>query len=308
MVILKLAMRQLSRNGDVVVVIPAYRAATYLDATLASVAGQTAPPREVVLVDDGSDDSTAERATNWRLRLPIRVIVQAESDSPLIALLDADDVWLPDHLATLTALYRDCGGIISGDAFEWIPGRPLRRTYRRSHPIPRPKNQARRILEDNFVFVGAMFARSDYLAVGGFRDGFTGAEDWDLWIRLIREQIRVVGAPGPTVLYRRNPTGLTGSTLSYDRYIAVLAAAAEVCTDADQMRLIARRRSWFRARRDLAMAYDAARLGQTMSARRIASQVLTGPPRIALQALGVVVAPHSAQLVWDRPWARSRPG
>jgi glycosyltransferase involved in cell wall biosynthesis len=312
-------MTQPSCCSDVVVVIPAYRAAPYLDTTLASVAGQTVPPREVVVVDDGSEDGTAEGAKKWCSRLPLRVIVQdnagpaaarrkalAESDSSLVALLDADDVWLPDHLASLTAAYREGGGLISADAFEWIPGHPLGRTRRRRHPIPPHDEQPRRILEDNFVFVGALFARSDCEAVGGFRDGFSGAEDWDLWIRLIRSGIRVAGPAGATMLYRLNSEGLTSSTLIYDRYIAVLTAAASVCTDADEMRLIDRQRSCLYARAKLAKAYDTASNGKSVSARRLASRALGGPPKIALQALGLVAAPRSLARLRDRALARSR--
>ena len=52
----------LDRPLDVAVIIPAFNASSYLDQTLASVAGQTRPPTVVVVVDDGSTDDTLERA------------------------------------------------------------------------------------------------------------------------------------------------------------------------------------------------------------------------------------------------------
>src|SRR5205814_2076225 len=99
----------------VAVVIAAYRAAPFIDAALASVAGQTRMPEEVVVVDDGSDDGTFEIASTWSAVLPLTVIrlttnsgpaaaraaAIANCRSPLIALLDADDVWLPNHLAAM---------------------------------------------------------------------------------------------------------------------------------------------------------------------------------------------------------------
>ena len=47
------------------------------------------------------------------------------------------------------------------------------------------------ILRHNFVSIGALFPRVAYDEAGGFRDGVSGAEDWDLWIRMIR-----AGLPG----------------------------------------------------------------------------------------------------------------
>jgi glycosyltransferase involved in cell wall biosynthesis len=92
------------------VVIPAFNAAATLGETLASVLSQTRPPDEVIVVDDGSTDATAEIA---RERLDARVLRQANggvasamnaglraSRCSLVAFLDADDVWMPAHLET----------------------------------------------------------------------------------------------------------------------------------------------------------------------------------------------------------------
>src|SRR5690349_10941528 len=99
----------------VAVVIAAFNAAACIDQALASVAMQSLAPDEVVVCDDCSTDGTADIAAGWSDRLRISVIRAPEnggpavardlaiaaSSSPLIAVLDADDVMLPDHLATL---------------------------------------------------------------------------------------------------------------------------------------------------------------------------------------------------------------
>jgi glycosyltransferase involved in cell wall biosynthesis len=104
------------------VVIPAYNAAPFLRATLESIAAQTMPPAQVTVVDDRSGDGTAEIAracaAALRDRVAIRVLPNAgpqgpaagrntairASDSPLIALLDADDLLAPIHHQRLAGL------------------------------------------------------------------------------------------------------------------------------------------------------------------------------------------------------------
>lgn len=92
------------------VIVPAFNAAATIAETLAGVTTQALPPDEVILVDDGSTDDTAARA---RAALPgLRLLRQANAGAaaatnaglraarfPLLALLDADDIWLPGKLA-----------------------------------------------------------------------------------------------------------------------------------------------------------------------------------------------------------------
>jgi glycosyltransferase involved in cell wall biosynthesis len=96
------------------VVIPAWNAAGTIEETLHSVLGQTAPPAEVIVVDDGSTDGTEKLPILGRH--PIRLIRQANqgaaaalntgigaASGDLIAFLDADDIWTADKLAVQTA-------------------------------------------------------------------------------------------------------------------------------------------------------------------------------------------------------------
>ena len=111
------------------VVIPAYNAEAFLTETIDAVLGQTHQPAEVIVVDDASRDSTCavvERlapSSTVPLRLirlpsntggpatPLNVGIE-HARSPLIALLDHDDLWLPEKLALQADAFRRTPGLV----------------------------------------------------------------------------------------------------------------------------------------------------------------------------------------------------
>jgi glycosyltransferase involved in cell wall biosynthesis len=95
------------------VIVPAYNAARYLPTSISSVISQTYDQWELVIVDDGSTDETRELVSSYAAQLgdklryvyqPNRGLLAARntgirnSRGDLIALLDADDIWLPTRL------------------------------------------------------------------------------------------------------------------------------------------------------------------------------------------------------------------
>jgi GT2 family glycosyltransferase len=96
-----------SKTLPISVVIPSYNSEAFVAAAIASAQGQTAAPAEIIVVDDGSTDRTADVANE----AGARVITQPNSgpasarnrgiqaaSQPWIALLDADDLWEPRKL------------------------------------------------------------------------------------------------------------------------------------------------------------------------------------------------------------------
>jgi glycosyltransferase involved in cell wall biosynthesis len=96
------------------VVIPCYNAATFLPATLTSVLGQTHPPIEVLVIDDGSTDDSVSVAEAYGA--PVSVLLQQNRGQSAarnlgmdrargewIAFIDADDEWVPARLARALA-------------------------------------------------------------------------------------------------------------------------------------------------------------------------------------------------------------
>jgi glycosyltransferase involved in cell wall biosynthesis len=102
--------------GAVSVVVPAHNGECYLAECLQSVIGQTHPPMEVIVVDDGSDDDTAAVAAGFGP--PVRVVTQArggpasarnrgleEARGGFVAFIDQDDLWRSDKLALQLAAF-----------------------------------------------------------------------------------------------------------------------------------------------------------------------------------------------------------
>jgi glycosyltransferase involved in cell wall biosynthesis len=102
------------------VAIPAYNAARTIAETLASVLDQTVPPSDVVVVDDGSNDNTADivaqtggcvrliRQDNAGCGAATNAAVNATT-APLVAMIDADDIWVADKMERQLARLQQVG-------------------------------------------------------------------------------------------------------------------------------------------------------------------------------------------------------
>lgn len=301
--------------ADVAVIIPAFRSADVIDAALASVAGQTVPPREVVVADDASDDRTVDAARRWAGRLPLRVVELHENGGPAaarraaieasgaarLALLDADDVWLPDHLETMLAVHDRHGGLVTADHLRWIPGVALAPTPAGRHlPVPPPDAQRAAILDHDFVFVGTLFDRSVHDDAGGFRDRFRGPEDWDLWIRMVRNGVVVHRPDHPTVLYRLRSGSVSADTRMVQQERAVVLTAIDESTRSDDRAVLGRTLRRIDAKAALYDGYALARQGRRWSARRRVVRGLRGRGRIPMRCVALLVAPGAATRARDR--------
>lgn len=140
---------------SVSVVIPAYNAAPFLSNAIASLQAQTAEDWEAIIIDDASTDDTLSIARSLEAADPrVRVLSRAENGGPAaarnmgfagaqgewIALLDADDVYLPDRLAVMVAEARRLDADLLADN-QWLRdpslGRIVRSGLPRSAPVRR---------------------------------------------------------------------------------------------------------------------------------------------------------------------------
>ena len=182
-------------------VIPTFNYGRYVARAIESVQRQTRPPDEIILIDDGSTDDT--EAVLRRFGDSIRVLHTARvgvskarntgwraASAELIALLDADDCWLPTKLTRQLeemAEHPDAIAVGCGNRIRDASGREL---LTRFYPNPSADRGERlRQIATRRAWVGSsnsgvLVRRAVLEQVGGFDESLSAAEDWDLWLRL----------------------------------------------------------------------------------------------------------------------------
>ncbi len=299
-------------GAEVTVLVPAYNAAPTLAAALGSVAAQTTQPGEVVVVDDGSTDDTAAIAARWSGVLPVRVLRLADNvglsqcraegmktvTTRFVALLDADDVWLPDHLECMVGLADD-RTLVTAQMLRWIPGHGVASAVDPHWAsLPPPERQLRELYRLNWIAIAMMYPVDAYRRVGGFRPGLRRSEDWDLTIRLLRAGLRVRRPVVTTVLYRTAPGSLSAGQANAASDVEILGYAVNEALDDEERGWAAASLRARSARLAVVEAYELARQGQTFAARRRAVPSLwRGDKRGIPQGIFLVTAPRRAT-VW----------
>lgn len=216
-------------------VIAAYNAEQTVTAAVQSALSQTDPDLEVIVVDDGSTDRTAEAVE----RIPdprVSVLSQtnqgqaaarnagtAVASGEYVGFLDSDDLWLPDYLELAGhALERVSNpGFAYTDAF--VFDSQTRRVRRQSAmhdqrpPIPPPRARDEFLLEllsRNFVYVSTVVPRSVLLDVGGYVESLRRSEDYSLTLRILTRGYDAAWVPGNHALYRAHPGQMSRQKLS----------------------------------------------------------------------------------------------
>lgn len=179
------------------VVIPLYNKAQSFPYTLCSVLNQTYNDFEVVVVDDGSTDGSADCVKQYedsRIRLirqenkgvsSARNTGIREAKGEYVCFLDADDAWAPDYLSTLVALisdYPDKGLYCLG----------FKERYKSNdEEITYQRDTYRGVVENPWktnyrIWTGSVSAKRErILKVGLFDERMSYGEDLDMWWRLI---------------------------------------------------------------------------------------------------------------------------
>ncbi len=187
-------------------IIPVFNRAAKVVEAIESVRGQTLPVAEIVVVDDGSTDGSAEAAGAFP---DVRVVKQerrgvsaarnagiARSDGEYIAFLDSDDVWHADKIAVQWNFMKSRPQIPLSHTDEiWI--RKGRRVNRRKGQKKHGGSIFTQCLETCFIAASTVMVRRDLFDVTGlFDESFSACEDYDLWLRVAcRSEIGYIDRP-----------------------------------------------------------------------------------------------------------------
>jgi len=210
-------------------VIPSHNGMPFVVDAVRSALEQRRPPDEVIVVDDGSSDGTAEaleavfgdavkivrghfgsagaaRNAGWRA-----------SRAEWVGFLDADDLWFPEKTEVAAEALDGrpaAAWFFSDGAFRTLDG-DLHASWMQSYADlsePYLGQPVAELFEVNFVLTSSVVVRRDALeALEGFDEQLSHAEDLDLWIRLARRW-PATASRRALVRYQHREGGLTRQT------------------------------------------------------------------------------------------------
>ena len=242
----------------VAVVIPVYHA-RYLAAALESVFGQSRPADEVIVVNDGAPDQSTLRQALASCRGPVRVIDQSNqgagaarnrgiraSTADLIALLDADDRWLPHFLREQVRAFGDDARLdLSYTDGLYVGDTPLAgKTFMSTCPSRGHVTFERLLSQQCTVLLSAVVARRRAMVDAGLFDPtLRRGQDFDLWLRMAQRGARIGYLRKVLMLRREHQNNLSGSIIDeIERPLNVLRKTLATMPLQDGERRIATRR------------------------------------------------------------------
>ncbi|HEU6446894.1 MAG TPA: glycosyltransferase [Verrucomicrobiae bacterium] len=221
--------------SSISVIVPVFNGAPFIAETLESVRTQTFREIEVIVVDDGSTDNTAEivqkfcaEDSRFTLIQQKNAGVSAARNTAIhraryewIAFLDGDDVWLPEKLARQADALRSnpAANFCYTNFSIWDGRHDLGLGFSDDRPMPAGDVLEQLIFGIRFVPSTALVRRDLVIEAGLFRKEMESSEDWDLWLRMASRELRVCGVREPLVRYRQWP----GSVTAKNRLASVTA-------------------------------------------------------------------------------------
>ena len=187
------------------VVIPSYNQQDFLSDAIESAINQTVKPLEIIVVDDGSTDSSLKIARKY----PVKVISQVNkglssarntgimnATGDYILFLDADDILKENCIERISEVILATQSDIVSLSFKTFG-------IVNSEVILMPKPTLEDFKSANRVGYCSAIKRSVLLEIGGYNPKMLwGWEDWDLWIDLLKREKTITTIPEVLWLYR----------------------------------------------------------------------------------------------------------
>jgi glycosyltransferase involved in cell wall biosynthesis len=196
------------------VIIPAYNSEKTISHTIQSVLNQTFTDLELIVINDGSQDSTLEIVT--QIKDPrIKVFSYSNAGGNIsrnrglrravgefVSFLDADDLWTPDKLQSqLKALQEN---VTAKVAYSWTDYINTNGEFILSGKrVNVNGNVYENLLLNNFLENGSnpLICRKSLITLDGFDESLSAAQDWDMWLRLA-SKFNFICVPSVQILYR----------------------------------------------------------------------------------------------------------
>ena len=190
----------------VTVIMPAYNAARFLEAAIASVQSQTVENWELLVIDDGSSDESCRIAEAFAqkdprinfLPNPRNMGVSATRNRGIelakgtyIAFLDSDDVWHPEKLQMQLEAMEKSGAGICYTSYAIVDEHGQK--SKESYMVP-GQVDFDGLLKENVMGCSTVMLRAELLENERFGETYYH-EDYVLWLTLLKKQVKAVGCP-----------------------------------------------------------------------------------------------------------------
>jgi teichuronic acid biosynthesis glycosyltransferase TuaG len=227
-------------NELVSVIMPAYNSALFISQAIESVIAQTYTNWELIIVDDGSTDDTSIIVSNYLLKERRISYYYQENNKQaaarnlgislalgnIVAFLDSDDVWLENKLEiSMISFNLDLFDLFSTNAFisnseNLITDKEKNRNMGITDAVYTGTDSIKKFIEINRIATSTVLVKKHkIIAVGGFRTEFVLAEDYDLWLRLLKNKCTFKSISTKLTIYRDTETSSSASDRLVTRYV-----------------------------------------------------------------------------------------
>jgi len=213
-------------NELISVVIPCFNQGKYLPFAVESVIASTHKAIEIIIVNDGSTDDSLDIAYQLKTNHPgIQIIDQSNggvskarntgiriAQGEYILPLDGDDLISNDYIERAIEILRSDASVkvVYCNAFKF--NEQMQKEWKLK-PFSLHK-----LAIDNMIFVSGIFRKKDALDIGGYSEDMTmGREDWEFWIKMLKNDGRVIKLPIYGFYYRLTPNSKRKKTRTSEK-------------------------------------------------------------------------------------------